>query len=118
MNRARIILVDDYEPALKFYMELLQSEVDIVATAPDGESAIFASETYKPDLLVLDIEMGAMNGLSVPRWLNEHMPSVKMVFVTMHAEPAYINEAARSALTATFSSEMQCVNSCRLFESC
>jgi DNA-binding NarL/FixJ family response regulator len=94
MNRPRLVLVDDYEPAHEIYRRLLEPEVDVVAAVSDGEAALRAAEAHGPDLMVLDIEMGAMNGFSVARWLKKHMPGIKIVFLTMHAEPAYIKEAA------------------------
>lgn len=77
------------------YSDLLGSEVNVITAVSDGEAAISAARTYQPDLMLLDIAMGAMNGFAVARWLKEHMPAVKTVFVTMHSEPAYVEEAAR-----------------------
>ena len=95
MKRARVIVGDDYEPAHDVYRSLLEPEVDVIAAASDGEAAIAAAEAHHPDLMLLDIEMGAISGFSVARWSKEHMPDVKIVFVTMHTEPAYIKEAEK-----------------------
>ena len=94
MNRPRVILADDYQPAHEIYRKLLESDVDLIATVSDGDAAVEAAKAHAPDLMLLDIEMGAMNGFSVARWLKKHMPGMKIVFLTMHAEPTYMSEAA------------------------
>lgn len=95
MKPARVILADDYEPAHELYRHLLEPEVEILAAVCDGTAAVAAAEARHPDLMLLDIEMGAMSGFSVARWAKEHMPQVKIVFVTMHGDEAYIEEAAK-----------------------
>ncbi len=48
-----------------------------------------------PDLILLDIDMPRMNGFAVARALRGLMPGVPIVFVTQHAERAYVEEAFR-----------------------
>jgi DNA-binding NarL/FixJ family response regulator len=94
MKRARVVLADDYEPAHEVYCKLLGPEVEVVAAVSDCEAAMQAAQAHAPDLMLLDIEMGAIGGFALARWLKKNLPGIKIVFLTLHAEPAYMNEAA------------------------
>ncbi len=94
MQRARVILADDYEPAHEIYRKLLGPDIEVLAAVSDGPAAVQAAQAHALDLLLLDVEMGKMSGFAVARWLKRHMPGIKIVFLTMHAERAYMDEAA------------------------
>jgi DNA-binding NarL/FixJ family response regulator len=55
-----------------------------------------AAATLKPDLIVLDIGMPILNGLEAGRQIKSKMPSVKLIFLTMHEDPDLAIEAKRS----------------------
>ena len=95
MGRPRVILADDYEPAQRMCRELLEPDFEIVAAVADGEAAVQAVKAYQPDLVVLDVSMPLRDGFSAARQLKEEMPQVKILFLSMHAEPAYLREAVR-----------------------
>lgn len=95
MPRARVVLVDDYEPAHEMYQSLLEPEVEVVAAVCDAKEAQSAAKAQAPDLMILDIEMGTPNGFFVARWLKQHTPEIRIVFLTMHAERAYVDEAIK-----------------------
>ena len=94
MDRPRIVLADDYEQYREFCCKLLHPHVEIVAAVSNGQAAIEAAKAHVPDLVVLDIEMGTTNGFAVARWIKEHMPAIKILFLSMHDEPDYLSEAA------------------------
>jgi DNA-binding NarL/FixJ family response regulator len=49
-----------------------------------------------PDLVLLDISMPRLNGIDAAKKLKKHLPATKLIFVTMHADTAYVNEAFRA----------------------
>ena len=91
--RPRAILADDYEAGRQLYSDLLAPDVDFIAIVGDGEAALEAAELQHPDLVFLDIAMPVLDGFSAARKLKKNMPQIKVVFLTMHAEPEYIKEA-------------------------
>lgn len=63
----RVLLVDDEPLALRRLIAVVgeMSDVEVVGTASDGESAVAQARRLKPDILVLDIEMPVLNGIEV-----------------------------------------------------
>ena len=63
----RIILADDHPIVLEGLTGMLSGEpdLDVIGTATDGERALDAVRRFKPDLLILDLEMPFMGGVEV-----------------------------------------------------
>ena len=68
----------------------------IVGTATDGQSALAAASTLRPDVIVLDISMPGMSGLEVAAALCVQKSTAAIVFLTIH-DDAQIVEAALQA---------------------
>jgi DNA-binding NarL/FixJ family response regulator len=70
--------------------------IEIVAEAEDGIEAIHCVERYKPDLLLLDLSMPRMGGISVIKDIKSRFPEIKILALTIHESEDYILEAFRS----------------------
>jgi DNA-binding LytR/AlgR family response regulator len=84
--RLRTIIVDD-EPLAIERLQILcaaQPAIDLVATASDGAAAIRMAQELSPDLMLLDIGMPKMDGISAARALSllPHTPAI--IFVTAY----------------------------------
>jgi two-component system response regulator AlgR len=80
----RILIADD-EPLAAERLQVLLARAEgaqLVGTASDGDSAINLTEALHPDLLLLDIAMPGLDGISVARALAAQNPSPAVVFVT------------------------------------
>jgi two-component system LytT family response regulator len=85
----RILVVDDEPLGRRRLLDLLEHEADVevVGTAADGEAAIEAIRTARPDLVFLDVQMPRMNGLDVVREIGTaEMPAT--IFVTAYDQYA------------------------------
>jgi len=89
----RIVLADDSRALLIEVTAKLAEEFEIVGSAEDGEGAIKVVERTEPDVLILDISMPLLNGLQVAARLSENVRHAKIVFLTIHEQPAYISAA-------------------------
>lgn len=74
---------------------MLAPEHEVVALVGDGKAAVEAAAQLEPDLALLDISMPVMSGIVAARRLKKLSPSAKIVFVTGHVEPAYVDAAFR-----------------------
>lgn len=95
MKRTRIILADDHVLLLDAIKNLLEPEFHIVGTFPDGHALLNGAPELNPDVIVLDIGMPKMNGLSAGQRLRQVMPKVKLIYLTMNLDPDLAAEAFR-----------------------
>ncbi len=95
MKRIRIILADDHVLMLEAIRNLLEPEFEIVGTFPDGHALLNGAPELNPDVIVLDIGMPKMNGLSAGQRLRQVLPKVKLVYLTMDLDPDLAAEAFR-----------------------
>ncbi|MEM9594126.1 MAG: LytTR family DNA-binding domain-containing protein [Acidobacteriota bacterium] len=86
----RLVLVDDEPLGRRSMAEIVRRDpdLDLVAECSDGESAVGAVTTHRPDLLLLDVQMPEMDGFEVLRRLRDHRPVPIVVFVTAYDEYA------------------------------
>jgi DNA-binding NarL/FixJ family response regulator len=68
-------------------------EYEIIGEAEDGLEAIRLIKKQKPDLVLLDLSMPRMNGLSVLREIKGAMPEVKILVLSIHESDQYVLQA-------------------------
>lgn len=91
----RIVLAEDQAMVRGALVALLklESDLDIVAEACDGEQAWQAVLQHKPDVLVSDIEMPNLTGLDLALRLKENESPTRVVIVTTFARSGYLRRA-------------------------
>lgn len=91
----RILLAEDQamvRGALSALLNL-ESDLEVVGTAPDGESAWRELQRLKPDVLVTDIEMPGLSGLELAQRIQRHDLPIKVVIVTTFARAGFLRRA-------------------------
>jgi len=96
MTRAHILLADDHTLTLEGIRAVVEPHHEIVGAVADGRALVEAAIRLKPDLIILDITMPLLNGIDAAVQIGKSFPGVKLLFVTMHVNPAYL-EAALNA---------------------
>nr|WP_277420157.1 response regulator transcription factor [Xanthomonas sp.] len=71
----------------------LESDIDVVAAAADGEAAWRALQAHAPDLLVTDIEMPGLTGLELAQRVQRRQLPIRVVIVTTFARPGFLRRA-------------------------
>ena len=71
----------------------MESDIEVVASAADGEAAWRELQRLKPDLLVTDIEMPGLTGLELAQRIARHELPVKVVIVTTFARAGFLRRA-------------------------
>jgi DNA-binding NarL/FixJ family response regulator len=100
MHRARVLLADDHQIFLAGLTKLLEHDFKIIGTATDGAALLNQAQALKPTLIVADVSMPELSGIEVTRLLHEWLPDVKIVLLTVHADPAIANDAFAAGATA------------------
>jgi DNA-binding NarL/FixJ family response regulator len=95
MLGTRVILADDHTLMLDALKKLLEPEFEVVGTFANGSALVEGAPQLKPEVIVLDIGMPIMNGLSAGQRLKRLMPAVKLVYLTMNHDPEMAAEAFR-----------------------
>src|SRR5436190_12857609 len=80
----RVVVVDDSVEFLEVASGLLQLEdsVEVVGKAMDGAEAIHAVAELAPDLVLMDVNMPYMNGLTAALLIVQHFPGVKIILMS------------------------------------
>jgi len=94
--KPRVVVADDNPDVLLQLVSVLRVEFDVVATAKNGQLAIECVRDYKPDIIVLDLEMPILNGIEVIRELRKAGPTPAVVICSVQSDPEII-EAAQHA---------------------
>jgi DNA-binding NarL/FixJ family response regulator len=95
MKRPRILVADDHRLFMDGIRILLESHFDIVGLCEDGRALIVAAKKERPDIILVDISMPSLNGFEAVLQLRKATPRTKVIFLTMHHEPAFVAEALR-----------------------
>jgi len=93
LKKPSVLMADDQSMILAGLRKLVEADYDVVGTVEDGRALVEAAQKLRPDLILLDISMPLLNGLEAARQLRTLVPDSKIIFLTMHASPAYATEA-------------------------
>lgn len=87
----RVLIVDDQESFRQTARRLLEASPDfqVVGEAGSGEEAIELAQRLNPDLVLMDVQMGGMNGLAATRLLLRHCPQARVVLISIYSEKEY-----------------------------
>jgi DNA-binding NarL/FixJ family response regulator len=92
----RLILADDHALMLDGLRAILEPAHEIVDVVRDGREVRGAAERHRPDLVLLDLSLPGRSGLEVAAEMKAHLPEVRTLILTMHAERIYADEAIRA----------------------
>ena len=93
----KILLVDDHTLVRAGLRRILETQpgFTVVREVADGASALVAVEETAPDVIVLDLSIPGPDGLEVLRTVKRRRPGTKVLVLTMHADPEYVDRAVR-----------------------
>jgi DNA-binding NarL/FixJ family response regulator len=93
MKRTRILLADDHPQIRELLRVILEPEFRVVGAAEDGETLLQYAQSLQPDVIISDINMPKVDGLQAARLLKDIAPQARVIFLTAHAEPSYVDAA-------------------------
>ncbi len=87
-----MLLVDDHQVVREGLKHMLEPDKDIqvVGEVVNGEDAIIQAELLSPDVILMDIKMPDMDGITATRQLKQKMPDIKVIMLTLYE---YVTEA-------------------------
>lgn len=90
MPPVRIVLVEDndvFRDALELLLGM-RTDVEVVASVGDGIAAVSAAKQYRPDVVLMDYRMPALDGIQATAQIVAEVPGVAVVALTASADPA------------------------------
>ncbi|WP_339206179.1 response regulator transcription factor [Paenibacillus sp. FSL K6-3182] len=94
MNKITIVIADDQmltREGLRTILDL-EDDFEIVGVAKNGEEACEMAETLQPDLMLLDIQMPIMDGITALKRIKQSSPNIFILFLTTFIDADYIVE--------------------------
>lgn len=91
----RLLVVDDEPEICEFLKSFFEDRDFQVETAGSGEAALKLAETFHPQVILLDIKMGDVDGLEVLKKVKQANPKVKVIMVTALETTDKIESAMR-----------------------
>jgi DNA-binding NarL/FixJ family response regulator len=83
----RVLIADDQRVTRQGLVALLSllPQIEIVGEACNGQEVVEKVAQYHPDVVVLDVQMPALDGLEATRHIKREWPAVRVVVLTMYA---------------------------------
>jgi two-component system, NarL family, response regulator, fimbrial Z protein, FimZ len=87
----RIVVIDDHPIVLKMLANVLNTEYELVGECGDGEEGLRLVEALQPDLVILDLELPKLDGLSVIRGIRAKQPDARVLVLSAKPELVMAN---------------------------
>lgn len=97
LNTIRVLLADDHPLVLEGVKSFIESfdHIEVVGTATNGNQALEKFDALRPDVVVMDLNMPELNGLTATEIMLERNPEAKVLILSMHNSLEYISTAMR-----------------------
>lgn len=93
----RVLIVDDHPMVAEGIQSLLETfnDIQVVGCLTNGQEAVDQVETIRPDVVLMDLNMPGLGGLSATELILERIPDLRILILSMHNTPEYIATAMR-----------------------
>lgn len=91
----KVLIVDDQKTVQAVLKDYLEPEpgIEIVGCAENGQKALELVEVHRPQIILMDIEMPVLDGLTATRIITEQYVNTNVLILSVHDEDAYLNTA-------------------------
>ncbi len=93
MKSISLLYIEDDLDIREIYLDSIKEEVELVYFASDGEEGYEAYLSYRPDIILLDINMPKLDGLSLAKKIRENDSNVKIIITTAYSEQEKLLQA-------------------------
>lgn len=104
MAKIRVLIVEDHvivREGLRALLEV-QSDIEVVGEAINGEEAVSKAEEVGPDVILMDITMPGMNGLEATHRIRQGNQEVRILALTMHESDEYFFKILEAGASGYF----------------
>ncbi|MDN3019022.1 response regulator transcription factor [Neobacillus drentensis] len=104
----KIVIIDDHQLFREGVKRILEFEksFQVVAEGDDGSEALNLVQEYRPDVVIMDINMPEKNGVEATRELVEKYPETKVIILSIHDDENYVTHALQTGACGYLLKEM------------
>jgi DNA-binding NarL/FixJ family response regulator len=92
-RQCRMIIAEDDILIRHTIRSIAEGCCQVVAEAENGLIALRLAEKLHPDIVLLDISMPVLNGFEAAQIIKKYVPDVRIIIVSSHSDPAYVEQA-------------------------
>lgn len=103
-----IVIIDDHQLFREGVKRILEFEptFKVVGEGSDGQDALTLFNTYKPDVVIMDINMPNINGIDATKLLTEEQPEAKVIILSYHDDENSVMTALKAGASGYLLKEM------------
>jgi DNA-binding NarL/FixJ family response regulator len=97
----KILLADDHQIMRDGLRSLIEKQpgMEVVAEAENGRAAVKLTRKFRPDVIVMDINMPDLNGIDATRQIVAEFPGTKVVAFSMHSDHQFVAGALKAGVS-------------------
>jgi DNA-binding NarL/FixJ family response regulator len=96
----RIVLADDHRMLREsLQRSLTEHGLDVVGEAANGDEAVRLTERFRPDIVLMDVTMPEVDGITATRRIVASWPETRVVMLTMHSDAEVVRRAIDAGAT-------------------
>jgi len=101
LDRIRLVIAEDERLTRDALIRLiaLEDDIEVVGQAADGENALRVIRERMPDVLLTDINMPRMNGITLTQRVKQEFPAIHVCILTIYHDDANVFEAIKAGAT-------------------
>ena len=94
-RKIRVVIVDDVADTRENIKKLLlfENDIEVVGAAADGAQAVEAAKQLKPDVVLMDINMPVMDGISAAEAIGVQVPQTQVIMMSVQGESDYLRRS-------------------------
>jgi len=103
-EKVKILIADDhvlFRESIESFLSK-KDNIIILGTASDGFDVIKKTEEFKPDLILMDIRMPALNGINATKIIKQKFPEINIIIISALKESEYIIESLKAGAKGYF----------------
>ncbi|RJP32256.1 MAG: DNA-binding response regulator [Actinobacteria bacterium] len=100
-RKIKVLIADDHRLVREGLVNLLRisPDIEVVGEAGNGEEAVARARSLKPDIILMDISMPGMNGITATQVIGRELPDTGVIMLTMLDQETYVYEAVKAGAT-------------------
>jgi DNA-binding NarL/FixJ family response regulator len=94
MNSITILIVDDHTLIRETWSFILNadSRFNVIAACGSGEEAVELVKQFRPNIVLMDINLPGINGIEATALIRKYAPGTKIVAISLHTQPAFVQK--------------------------